>query len=296
MQLNKEEIIERLSFVQPTIWQTVSNAVSENSDTQIDFENPLTLASSSDDVYGTGGALQLVVQFAFAHLSDSTMAIVIGADTVSALYSLLKGEEPETVDDQVVTDIRPSIEGIVQGVCLAVANMRNDPIVATGLSIRFQAFAPPPNFSTSEYVLRTNVAVSADGLSGTVAWLTDAEASQSILGLTVTSESASGPATSPVSGGGNSIDDASSLSLLMDIPLEISIELGRVKMQVKDVVDLGSGSIVEIDKAAGEPVDVLVNGRLVARGEVVVIEDNLGVRITEILSPAERLQRLNDAA
>ena len=82
----------------------------------------------------------------------------------------------------------------------------------------------------------------------------------------------------------------------MDIPLEISVELGRMKMQVRDVVDLAAGSIVEIDKAAGEPVDVLVNGRLVAKGEVVVIEDNFGVRITEILSPNERLQRLNEAA
>jgi flagellar motor switch protein FliN/FliY len=62
------------------------------------------------------------------------------------------------------------------------------------------------------------------------------------------------------------------------------------------VVELGTGSIVEIDKAAGEPVDVMVNGRLVARGEVVVIEDNFGVRLTEILNPQERLQRLGEVA
>jgi flagellar motor switch protein FliN/FliY len=82
----------------------------------------------------------------------------------------------------------------------------------------------------------------------------------------------------------------------MDIPLEISVELGRVRMFVKDVLDLGTGSIVELDKAAGEPVDVLVNGRLVAKGEVVVIEDNFGVRITEILTPQERLTRLAEVA
>jgi flagellar motor switch protein FliN/FliY len=61
-------------------------------------------------------------------------------------------------------------------------------------------------------------------------------------------------------------------------------------MVVRDVLDLGTGSIVEVDKAAGEPVDVMVNGRLVAKGEVVVIEDNFGVRITEILNPAERFR------
>jgi flagellar motor switch protein FliN/FliY len=67
-------------------------------------------------------------------------------------------------------------------------------------------------------------------------------------------------------------------------------------MLVKDIVELGTGSIVEIDKAAGEPVDVMVNGRLVAKGEVVVIEDNFGVRLTEILNPQERISRLGDAA
>jgi len=86
------------------------------------------------------------------------------------------------------------------------------------------------------------------------------------------------------------------LELLLDVPLEISVELGRVKMLVKDVVELGTGSIVEIDKAAGEPVDVMVNGKLVARGEVVVIEDNFGVRVTEILNPYDRLKNLGDAA
>jgi len=66
-------------------------------------------------------------------------------------------------------------------------------------------------------------------------------------------------------------------------------------MMVREVLDLGTGSIIEVDKAAGEPVDVMVNGRLVAKGEVVVIEDNFGVRITEILNPAERF-RLDSAA
>jgi flagellar motor switch protein FliN/FliY len=67
-------------------------------------------------------------------------------------------------------------------------------------------------------------------------------------------------------------------------------------MLVRDVIELGTGSVVEIDKAAGEPVDVMVNGRIVARGEVVVIEDNFGVRVTEILSPQERLLRLAEVA
>jgi flagellar motor switch protein FliN/FliY len=82
--------------------------------------------------------------------------------------------------------------------------------------------------------------------------------------------------------------DAQNLDIVMDIPLEVSVELGRKRMSIRDILDLGSGSIVELDKIAGEPVDLLVNGRLVARGEVVVIEDNFGVRITEIVSGPSR--------
>jgi flagellar motor switch protein FliN len=82
------------------------------------------------------------------------------------------------------------------------------------------------------------------------------------------------------------------LDLLLDIPLEVSVELGRVTMLIRELLEVGTGSIVELQKAAGEPVEVLVNGRLIARGEVVVVEDNFAVRITEILSPTERIQRL----
>ncbi len=79
------------------------------------------------------------------------------------------------------------------------------------------------------------------------------------------------------------------LEFLLEVPLNLTVELGRVRKLVKDVLTLGPGSILELDKLAGEPVDVLVNGRAVAKGEVVVIDENFGVRITEIKSPAERV-------
>lgn len=82
------------------------------------------------------------------------------------------------------------------------------------------------------------------------------------------------------------------IDLILDIPLEVTVELGRVRMLIKDVLELSSGSIIELDRVAGEPVDLLVNGRLIAKGEVVVIEDNFGIRLTEILSPAERVSGL----
>ncbi len=82
------------------------------------------------------------------------------------------------------------------------------------------------------------------------------------------------------------------IDLIMDIPLEATVELGRKEMLIKDVLALSAGSIIELERVAGEPVDLLVNGRLIARGEVVVIEDNFGLRLTEIVSPADRLNTL----
>ncbi|WP_330938177.1 flagellar motor switch phosphatase FliY [Bacillus licheniformis] len=82
------------------------------------------------------------------------------------------------------------------------------------------------------------------------------------------------------------------LDMLMDIPLSVTVELGRTNRSVKEVLELSTGSIIELDKLAGEPVDILVNQRVVAKGEVVVIDENFGVRVTDILSQAERISKL----
>lgn len=83
------------------------------------------------------------------------------------------------------------------------------------------------------------------------------------------------------------------LDLLLDIPLQVTVELGRTKQKLEEILELDAGSIVELDKLAGEPVDVLVNSKLIAKGEVVVIDENFGVRITDIISQKERLTNLN---
>jgi flagellar motor switch protein FliN/FliY len=82
------------------------------------------------------------------------------------------------------------------------------------------------------------------------------------------------------------------LGMLLDIPLKVTVELGRTKKQIKDILDLSPGSIIELDKLAGEPVDILVNNKLIAKGEVVVIDENFGVRVTDILSQWDRIQKL----
>ncbi len=82
------------------------------------------------------------------------------------------------------------------------------------------------------------------------------------------------------------------LELILDIPLKVSVELGRTRMLVNDLLQLGQGSVIELSKLAGEPLEVLVNEKLVARGEVVVVNEKFGIRLTDIISPLERIEKL----
>ncbi|MFN0313501.1 MAG: flagellar motor switch protein FliN [Burkholderiales bacterium] len=83
------------------------------------------------------------------------------------------------------------------------------------------------------------------------------------------------------------------LEMVMDIPVHMTVELGRTKIQIRNLLQLAQGSVIELDRLAGEPMDVLVNGCLVAQGEVVVVNDKFGIRLTDVIAPEERLRRLN---
>ena len=97
---------------------------------------------------------------------------------------------------------------------------------------------------------------------------------------------------SPLGSGRESAATAHSIDFLYDVNLQVSVELGRTDLTIREVLDLGLGSIVELNKLAGEPVDILINGRPIARGEVVVIDDMFGVRVIDILSPYDRINSL----
>jgi flagellar motor switch protein FliN/FliY len=86
--------------------------------------------------------------------------------------------------------------------------------------------------------------------------------------------------------------ETGNIGLILDVPLQVTVELGGTRMKIKDILDLGIGSIVELDKLAGDPVDVYVNGKMIAKGEVVVIDENFGIKITDIISPLERANTL----
>ena len=115
----------------------------------------------------------------------------------------------------------------------------------------------------------------------------------------VTSESQASSVAQPANifpsfgGASNASGMLNELDMILDIPVQLTVELGRTKMPIKNLLQLAQGSVVELSGMAGEPLDVLINGFLIAQGEVVVVNDKLGIRLTDIITPSERLRRLN---
>ncbi|OAT36718.1 flagellar motor switch protein FliN [Proteus myxofaciens] len=91
----------------------------------------------------------------------------------------------------------------------------------------------------------------------------------------------------------DALNHLSDINLIMDIPVKLTVELGRTKMTIKKLLSLSQGSVVSLDGLAGEPLDILINGYLIAQGEVVVVSDKYGIRITDIITPSERMRRLS---
>lgn len=293
---NQAEIITRLGNLQGQIWQTISQSVSEAAGQAVNFANPLTVQTVADDLIAEISAPMVVIQFSFADQPEHSQVLLINQETFANLVMVLKNDVINEVDDALVNDHRAILEAMVNGICLAVGNAKNHVCVANELNVKYQIFTFAPNLQRADFLGRVQVAMSCDDLSGTVIWLMDPQSAAYVSNLEFHEDSEETPFLQLQQGYdqfGNP-EETNGLNLLYDVPLEISVELGRVKMMVREVLGLGTGAIIEIDKAAGEPVDVMVNGRLVARGEVVVIEDNFGVRITEIVQ--QERPRMGEAA
>ncbi len=107
-----------------------------------------------------------------------------------------------------------------------------------------------------------------------------------------TSQGASSGAEERTPLGGSAADGSVNMEFVLDIPLEITVELGRTKMLINDMLKLGQGSVIELTKLAGDSLEILANQKPIARGEVVVVNEKYGVRLTEVISPMERIERL----
>ncbi|HLP98531.1 MAG TPA: flagellar motor switch protein FliN [Sideroxyarcus sp.] len=129
----------------------------------------------------------------------------------------------------------------------------------------------------------TTEQISADDWGAAMAEQTAAE----------TAQAAAQPHVFEQFGGGAGATAHNDLDMILDIPVQLTVELGRTKMPIKNLLQLAQGSVVELAGMAGEPLDVLINGFLIAQGEVVVVNDKLGIRLTDIITPSERLRRIN---
>ena len=106
-------------------------------------------------------------------------------------------------------------------------------------------------------------------------------------------QSASAAVFKDFSNKGTKTETPNDIDFILDIPVQLTVELGRTKIAIKNLLQLAQGSVVELDGLAGEPMDVLVNGCLIAQGEVVVVNDKFGIRLTDIITPSERIRKLN---
>lgn len=295
--MNHSELIDKLTDVQAELWQSVTDQIAGAMVEPIVLTTPLVVETVASGLQEEFSAPAILIEFAFSGQNESLQQIVLPLETATALYQVWASGEGQ-LDENTVGSLTPALETIVQGLCLGIGNVRNEVVVASDVSIRLGIFDRPKTVRSTDPLIRVQVGIAIDVPIGSLAWIVDPATAHFITGLVQPSHSA-GASFPPMPAFGSSreiVEESNGLEILMDVPLDISVELGRTRMVVKDIVDLGVGSIVEIEKAAGEPVDILVNGRIVARGEVVVIEDNFGVRITEILNPRERLARLKEAA
>lgn len=145
----------------------------------------------------------------------------------------------------------------------------------------------------SDDMITGNQQVSDDNVGGPQGETKEGEYKQSAQnGTSAGAESIKSVRFAPIEEASPSSPIQNPIDMLLDVNLELSVELGTTSIQVRDVLNMGPGSIVELEKLAGEPVDILINGKSIAKGEVVVVDDHFGVRVTEISSRSERMNRL----
>ncbi len=145
---------------------------------------------------------------------------------------------------------------------------------------------------------RANPPTQADGLKPQDDWAA-AMAEQAAAPEAAAPAAAPAPAPAPAAAPAASASAATpghgtDIDLIMDVPVQLTVELGRTRLTIKNLLQLGQGSVVELDGLAGEPMDIFVNGYLIAQGEVVVVEEKYGIRLTDIITPSERINRLNN--
>ncbi len=314
-ELTVEELIGLSTFV-GQLSDSFAMALSENLNQLVVLDPPtVNTATVEEVVSGTTTVLQTTVCFPTI-CPDDCMMVFAGAEA-PILADLMQGgtgqNAPINVMDEQMAVLADGMNGIVTGFGNAIGNLQNNLVQPGGCATSLEPLSLPPCFATADQVVQVQWPYHIEGVVDSrlqllitpdfaAAVIPPKEEKPVAAASTPDISLPSGlldfglGADLPMGGGAGQPSPASfteslprGIDLIMDIPLEVTVELGRVRMLIKDVLALGAGSIVELQRIAGEPVDLLVNGRMVAKGEVVVIDDNFGIRITEISGQADRV-------
>lgn len=292
-------------------------ALSENINQMAVFDRPTVSLCPMDTVLSDTGTV-LQTTFGFSSLSSDQSVLVFSQQESLILADLAGGgtgmTPPVLLLDEHLNTLANAMQGTLVGFGAAIGNSLNVTLVPEVTSTTLEMLTLPPCFASVTHAVMVEYPVQVPDIMDSMLRLYfTSEMARSLAPAITSAENAAKAAAqagedtrsmSPSHSGGSGSAPAfdpfgasaenlpRGIDIILDIPLQVSVELGRKEMLIKDVLELTTGSIVELERVAGEPVDLLVNGRLVARGEVVVIDDNFGLRLTEIVSPEERLNSL----
>lgn len=268
-----------LSAVGESMNQMVGNAATSLSTLfrqRIDVDPPrikiVDLANDEAIIHGLDLDSQVVVvsfKLQIDGLVDSELMLVISYELAIELADRLISET-KVAANSVTASVTPAVEPIPEPTVTAEVPEHQAPI------------QPPPSQPVPEPVYHGQAVAAVP---------TEAPVNSNYRTEVKTPVMVQPAQFGPITNGKNS-KETGNIGLILDVPLQVTVELGGTRMKIKDILDLGIGSIIELDKLAGDPVDVYVNGKMIAKGEVVVIDENFGIKITDIISPIERANTL----
>lgn len=303
------EMLSKLVDFQMQAWQRASAVMSENVSMMVEAAPAEPVSVHTSDLMTELTFPVLAIEFTLSSMPARSQVLIINHEDAIALAGVITGDPAPVFNDMIAETLTPSLKVFTEEFYAAISGATGTDHSVQNLTVKAGAFSFPTNFLEATDVVQSvgSCKIGEEAIPFSIMWLLDCESLASLLGILKIE-----PAEDPfqqIDGlnlGSNTTElslpqfedskstEETGLELLLDIPLEVTVELGRVRMLIKEVVDLGPGSIVELDAVVGDPVDVMVNGRLVARGEVVVLGDNFGVRVSEIMSPTARLQRIGE--
>ncbi|MCL6475120.1 MAG: flagellar motor switch protein FliN [Firmicutes bacterium] len=314
------EHINTITGKQDSLWGTVSIALSEAINRQATLSSPLTTLLPVSELENAFAGKRVYGVATLQTTSAYTLLIVLETSSAELLADIAAGGDgsspPQEIDEGGLQILQQVLFVIANGLAQSFANLTNNECNILQVECRYEPVEPPVEWLTQDNLVRLDAVLHIDGSPiGAMAVLGDERFALWLAGEETDSPSAQADAVAGASPF-QTLDEATTASsqpfvplaqaasqtlpagieLILDVPLELTVELGRKRMFIKEVLELTIGSIVELDRIAGEPVDVLVNGRIMARGEVVVIEDNFGIRITEIINPQEQLVEISRRA